>query len=325
MVPQLTLLAILTGFVVDSILGDPAGLPHPICLIGRCIAFCEKALRKRFPQTSRGAFAAGCAMTVFIVLLSGAVPFCILYFCLFVNVWLYFGVCCVMCWQIFAARCLEKEAKKVLACLEREDLAAAKKQVGMLVGRNTEDLTETQVIKAAVETVAENTSDGVIAPLFWMMLGGPVAGFVYKAINTMDSMVGYKNEQYLHFGRCAAKLDDAANYIPARLSALGMITAAALTGFDGRNAARIWKRDRRKLSSPNSAQTESVCAGALHIQLGGSVRYFGKLYDKPFLGDPDRPVEREDISRSCRIMYGTSLFLLAALELIGLSIVFFRG
>jgi len=325
MVPQLTLLAIITGFVIDCILGDPAELPHPVCLIGRCIAFCEKALRKRFPQTDRGAFAAGCAMTAIIVLLSGAVPFGILYFCLFVNIWLYFGVCSVMCWQLFAARCLEKEAKKVLSCLESEDLEAARKQVGMLVGRDTEDLTETQVIKAAVETVAENTSDGVIAPLFWMMLGGPVAGFVYKAINTMDSMVGYKNEQYLHFGRCAAKLDDAVNYIPARLSALGMITAAALTDFDGRNASRIWKRDRKKLASPNSAQTESVCAGALHIQLGGSVRYFGKLYDKPLLGDPDRPVEREDISRSCRLMYVTSIFLLAALELIGLSIVFFRG
>ena len=325
MVPKLTLLAILAGFVIDCILGDPAGLPHPVCLFGRYIAFFEKVLRRRFPQTDRGAFAAGCAMTAIVVLLSGAVPFGILYLCRLVNVWLYFGVCCVMCWQIFAARCLEKETKKVLACLEREDLAAARKQVGLLVGRNTEDLTETQVIKAAVETVAENTSDGVIAPLFWMMLGGPVTGFVYKAINTMDSMVGYKNEQYLYFGRCAAKLDDAANYIPARLSALGMITAAALTGFDGRNAARIWKRDRRKHASPNSAQTESVCAGALHIQLGGSARYFGKLYDKSFLGDPDRPVEREDISRSCRLMYETSIFLLAVLELIGLSIAFFGG
>lgn len=325
MVFKLTLLAILAGFVIDGILGDPAGLPHPVCLIGRCIAFLEKVLRKRFPQTVHGAFMAGCEMTVIVVLLSGIVPICILYLCRLVSVWLYFGVCSVMCWQIFAARCLEIEAKKVQACLEREDLAAARKQVGMLVGRNTENLTETQVIKAAVETVAENTSDGVTAPLFWMMLGGPVAGFVYKAINTMDSMVGYKNEQYLYFGRCAAKLDDAANYIPARLSALGMILAAALTGFDGRHAARIWKRDRRKHASPNSAQTESVCAGAMHIQLGGSARYFGKLYDKPFLGDPDRPVERADISRSCRLMYITSILLLAAFELIGLSIAIFGG
>lgn len=325
MVPKLTLLAILAGFVIDCFLGDPAGLPHPVCLIGRCISFLENALRKRFAQTDRGAFFAGGAMAVFVTVLSGLVPFCLLYLCQLVSVWLYFGVCSVMCWQIFAARCLEKEAKKVLACLEREDITAARKQVGMLVGRNTETLTETQVIKATVETVAENTTDGVIAPLLWMMLGGPVGGFVYKAINTMDSMVGYRNERYLYFGRFAARLDDIANYIPARLAALGMILIATLAGFDGRNAARIWKRDRRKHASPNSAQTESVCAGALHIQLGGSARYFGKLYDKPFLGDPDRPVTRADISRSCRLMYTTSMFLLAALEAIGLSILFFGG
>lgn len=325
MLVKFTLLAILTGFVIDCILGDPAKLPHPVRVIGGCISFFERVLRGIFPKTDRGAFAAGSVMTVLVALLSGAVPFGILYLCRLISIWLYFGVCCIMCWQIFAARCLEKEAKKVLACLEREDLAAARNQVGMLVGRNTEDLTEAQVIKATVETVAENTSDGVVAPLFWMMLGGPVAGFVYKAINTMDSMVGYKNEKYLYFGRFAAKLDDAANYIPARLSALGMIAAAALVGYDGKNAARIWKRDRRKHASPNSAQTESVCAGALHIQLGGRARYFGKLCEKPFLGDSDRPVEPKDISRSCRLMYGTGLFLLILFELIGLSIVFFRG
>ncbi|MEA4929092.1 MAG: adenosylcobinamide-phosphate synthase CbiB [Candidatus Limiplasma sp.] len=325
MVVKLTLLAIIAGFIIDCFLGDPTGLPHPVCLIGRCIAFLEKALRRRFPRTERGAFAAGCVMTVIVVLLSAAVPFCILYLCRLVSVWLYFGVSGVMCWQIFAARCLAQEAKKVLACLAREDLVVARKQVGMLVGRDTQDLTQAQVIKAAVETVAENTTDGVVAPLFWMILGGPVAGFVYKAINTMDSMVGYRNEKYLYFGRCAAKLDDAANYIPARLSALGMILAAALSGFDGRNAAKIWKRDRRKHASPNSAQTESVCAGALHIQLGGSAHYFGKLHDKPFLGDADRPAEREDISRCCRLMYITSILLLAAFEMIGLSIAFIGG
>lgn len=322
---KLTMLAILVGFVMDCILGDPAKLPHPVCLIGKCISVFEKALRKRFSQTERGAVAAGRMMVVLIVLLSGAAPFGILYLCRRVSPWLYFVVCCIMSWQILAAKCLKTEAEKVRACLERGDLAAARKQVGMLVGRNTESLTGMQIVKAAVETVAENTSDGVIAPLFWMILGGPVAGFVYKAINTMDSMVGYKNDQYLYFGRCAAKLDDAANYIPARLSGLGMIAAAALIGFDGRNAARIWKRDRRKHASPNSAQTESACAGALHLQLGGSACYFGKLHEKPFIGDPDRTAEPEDISRSCRLMYGTSLFLLAALELAGLGIVFLAG
>lgn len=322
---RFTMLAVLAGFVLDCILGDPAALPHPVCLIGRCISVLEKSLRGCFPKTEHGTIAAGGVMAVMVVLLSGAVPLGILYLCGRISPWLYFAVCCIMSWQILAAKCLKTEAEKVHACLARGDLIAARRQVGMLVGRNTENLTEAQIIKAAVETVAENTSDGVIAPLFWMMLGGPAAGFVYKAINTMDSMVGYKNEKYLYFGRCAAKLDDAANYIPARLAGLGMIAAAALTGFDGRNAARIWKRDRRKHASPNSAQTESACAGALHIQLGGSAVYFGKRCDKPFLGDPDRLVDPEDISRSCRLMYGTSVLLLAVFELIGLGIGLLEG
>ena len=208
--------------------------------------------------------------------------------------------------------------------LEQDGLAAARTQVGMLVGRDTDRLNEEQVLRATVETVAENTSDGVIAPLFWMMLGGPVGGFFYKAINTMDSMVGYKNDKYLYFGRWAAKLDDIVNYIPARLSALGMILSAALLGYDGKNAARIWKRDRRKHASPNSAQTESVCAGALHIQLGGAASYFGQVHDKPTLGDPDRPIERADVSRSCRLMYGTSVFWLLVFEALSLCL-FFLG
>lgn len=179
-----------------------------------------------------------------------------------------------------------------------------------MVGRDTAELSETAVIKATVETVAENTGDGVIAPLFWMVIGGPVLGFAYKAINTMDSMVGYKNDKYLYFGRCAAKLDDVVNYIPARLTALGMMAVASLLGFDSKNALRIWKRDKRKHASVNSAQTESTCAGALHIELAGNAYYFGKLYEKPFIGDSDRPIEREDIDRSCRLMYGVSVFLL---------------
>lgn len=322
---ELTLSAMLAGFVMDCFLGDPVALPHPVSLIGVCISFLERLLRELFPKTDRGAAAAGCVMVILVVLLSGLVPFVILYFCSRISPWLCFAVCCIMSWQIIAAKCLKTEAEKVRACLARGDLAAARKQVGMLVGRNTEYLTEAQVIKAAVETVAENTSDGVTAPLFWMALGGPAAGFVYKAINTMDSMVGYKNDEYLYFGRCAAKLDDAANFIPSRLSALCMIAAAGLSGFDGKNAWRIWKRDRRKHASPNSAQTESVCAGALHVQLGGNAFYFGKLFEKPFLGDADRPVEQEDISRSCRLMYAASIFLLAVLELIGLGAICLRG
>ena len=181
-----------------------------------------------------------------------------------------------------------------------------------------DDLTEEQVVKAAVETVAENASDGVIAPMFWMLLFGPIGGFVYKAVNTMYSVVGYKNDKYINFGRFSAKLDDVFNFVPSRISALAMIGAAYIGGFDGNNAARIWKRDRRNHSSPNSAQTESACAGALGVQLGGNAYYFGKLYEKPTMGDPDRKIEGEDINRACRLMYIASIICLCALELIGL-------
>ena len=314
--------AVLVGFLIDCLVGDPAALPHPIVLIGKGIAALERLLRARFPATPEGERAAGRILVVCMLLLSAVIPAAILWICFRINRWLCFAVCCIMSWQIFAAKCLKQEAQKVQRCLDAGDLPAARRQVSMLVGRDTEQLTETQVAKAAIETVAENTSDGVIAPLFYMMLGGPVLGFVYKAINTMDSMLGYKNEKYIHFGRCAARTDDVANYIPARLSALGMIAAAPLTGFDGKNAARIWRRDRRKHASPNSAQTESVCAGALHIQLAGNAYYFGKLYEKPFIGDPDRAVEPADISRTCRLMYGTSILLLAVFEAVGFLILY---
>ena len=314
--------AVLVGFLMDCLLGDPAGLPHPIVLIGKGIAALERALRPRFPATPEGERAAGRLLVVCMLVLSAVVPAAILAVCWLISRWLCFAVCCVMSWQIFAAKCLKQEALKVQKCLDAGDLPAARTQVGMLVGRDTAELTETQVAKAAIETVAENTSDGVIAPMLYLLIGGPVLGFLYKAINTMDSMLGYKNEKYLNFGRCAALVDDVANFIPARLSALGMIAAAALTGFDAKNAARIWRRDRRRHASPNSAQTESVCAGALHIQLAGNAYYFGKLYEKPFLGDPDRPVEAADIARSCKLMYGTSIFLLVVLEAVGFAILY---
>ena len=317
----ITLASILAGFGMDCLLGDPVwALPHPVVLIGRLISASEKTLRRCFPKTPRGELAAGAVMALSIPIISAAVSFCILYFCCRIHPLLYFAACTLMCWQIFAARCLQQEAAKVVQCLEQEGLSAARTQVGMLVGRDTDQLSEEQVLKAAVETVAENTSDGVIAPMFWMMLGGPVGGFFYKAVNTMDSMTGYRNEKYLFFGRFAARLDDIVNFLPARLSALGMIFSAALLGFDARGAAHIWKRDRSKHASPNAGQTESVCAGALHIRLGGPASYFGIMHDKPFLGDPDRPIERADVARSCRLMYGTSLFWLIIFEILSLLI-----
>ena len=250
-------------------------------------------------------------MALLVPLVSAGAGLLLLYLAWRVHPWAYFAVSAFLCWQCFAARCLMTEAKKVVTCLETQGLAAGRRQVAMLVGRDTENLSEEQVIKAAVETVAENTSDGVVAPLLWMVLFGAAGGLLYKAINTMDSMVGYKNEKYLHFGRAAAKLDDGANYIPARLSALAMIGAAFLLKLDGRGAWRVWRRDRRNHASPNSAQTESACAGALGVRLGGDASYFGQLYKKPTIGDPRRPIERADVHRVCNLMYGTSGLLLA--------------
>ena len=221
-----------------------------------------------------------------------------------------------MCYQILAVKSLKTESMKVYAELKRGSLAGARQKVSMIVGRDTEDLSEEQVAKAAVETVAENTSDGTVAPLLFMAVGGAPLGFLYKGINTLDSMVGYKNEVYLFFGRFSAKLDDAANFIPARVSAFLMIGASVLLGMDFRNAWRIFRRDRFNHASPNSAQTEAVCAGALDIQLAGDAYYFGKLYPKKTIGDRLRAIRYEDIASANRLLYGTAaLCLLVSLTL----------
>ena len=311
-----TALSVFAGFLLDCLLGDPLSAAHPVVLMGKLISFLEKKLRSRFPKTPQGERTAGTIMALLVPLVSAGAGLLLLYLAWRVHPWAYFAVSAFLCWQCFAARCLMTEAKKVVTCLETQGLAAGRRQVAMLVGRDTENLSEEQVIKAAVETVAENTSDGVVAPLLWMVLFGAAGGLLYKAINTMDSMVGYKNDRYLHFGRAAAKLDDGANYIPARLSALAMIGAAFLLKLDGRGAWRVWRRDRRNHASPNSAQTESACAGALGVRLGGDASYFGQLYKKPTIGDPRRPIERADVHRACNLMYGTSSLLLAAYGLL---------
>ena len=307
----LTALSVFAGFGLDCLLGDPLSRLHPVVLMGKLISLFEKQLRPRFPQTPPGERTAGTIMALAVPLISTGAGLLLLYLAWRVHPWAYCAVSAFLCWQCFAARCLMTEAKKVVTCLEKEGLSAGRRQVGMLVGRDTDSLTEPQVVKAAVETVAENTSDGVVAPLFWMVLFGAAGGLFYKAVNTMDSMVGYKNDRYLHFGRCAAKFDDVVNYVPARLSALAMIGAAFLLRLDGKGALRVWRRDRRNHASPNSAQTESACAGALGVQLGGNASYFGKLHEKPTIGDPLRPIERADVARACILMYGTNLLLLA--------------
>ena len=308
---MMTVWAVLGGFVLDALFGDPAWLPHPVVYMGKAISKLEKFLRPRLPKTPQGE------------LLGGA----IVAFCLPVGTFLLTGLVCwgaarlhpllglavqmFWCGQALAARGLAQESTNVYKELKKPDLPGARKAVSRIVGRDTAELTAEGVTKAAVETVAENASDGVIAPLLYMLIGGAPLALTYKAINTMDSMLGYKNEKYLYFGRVPAKLDDVANYIPSRLAGLLWVAAAALTGNSARGAWKIWRRDRRRHASPNSAQTESACAGALGVQLAGPAYYFGQYYPKLTIGDALRPIEPEDILRANRMMYTESILALA--------------
>ena len=308
---MMTVWAVLGGFVLDALFGDPAWLPHPVVYMGKAISKLEKFLRPRLPKTPQGE------------LLGGA----IVAFCLPVGTFLLTGLVCwgatrlhpllglavqmFWCGQALAARGLVQESTNVYKELKKPDLPGARKAVSRIVGRDTAELTAEGVTKAAVETVAENASDGVIAPLLYMLIGGAPLALTYKAINTMDSMLGYKNEKYLYFGRIPAKLDDAANYLPSRLAALLWVAAAAFTHNDAKGAWKIWRRDRRNHASPNSAQTESACAGALGVQLAGPAYYFGEYYAKPTIGDALRPIEPEDILRANQMMYVASSFALA--------------
>ena len=307
---MLHLAAIIAGFILDLIFGDPHWLPHPICLIGNLIGFIERNLRPRL-EPNKGALLLGGALMVIIVLvISFVVPMAILLAAGMVSPWLAFALETLMCYQIFATKCLRDESMKVYIALHNHDLADARVKLSWIVGRDTQNLDEEEITKGAVETVAENTADGIIAPMFYMFLGGVPLAFLYKGINTMDSMVGYKNDKFLYFGRCAAKLDDLANLLPARITGLVMIGAAFVLGLDGKNAWKSFWRDRYNHLSPNSAMTESVTAGALNIQLGGDHFYFGKLVHKDTIGDDIRPVCPEDIVKTNRLLYMTAVLCL---------------
>lgn len=314
-----SMIALTIGFALDLIFGDPHWMPHPICLIGTMISKGETLIRKALPKTSKGELTGGVLLVIIIVTISTTVPFAILWAAGELHILLRIGVEAVMCYQILSVKALKTESMKVYQKLIQEDLAGARKMVAMIVGRDVQNLNMEQITKATVETVAENTSDGTVAPLLFMAFGGAPLGFFYKAINTMDSMIGYKNDQYFYFGKFAAKLDDFVNYIPARISAYLMILASCLLKLDHRNARLIFKRDRYNHASPNSAQTESVCAGALDIQLAGDAYYFGKLYPKKTIGDPLRPISYHDICLANRLLYGTA-YLTFALCIIGMGV-----
>ena len=303
--------AVLGGFVLDTLFGDPPWLPHPVVLMGKAISALEKRLRARLPQTPQGELLGGAVVAFTLPLGTFLLTSLVCLGAAKLSPWLGLAVQMFWCGQALAAKGLAQESTNVYRALIKPDLPAARKAVSRIVGRDTQNLTLEGVTKAAVETVAENASDGVIAPLLYMLLGGAPLALTYKAINTMDSMLGYKNEKYLYFGRAAAKLDDAANYLPSRLAGLLWCAAAALTGNSPKGAWRIWRRDRRCHASPNSAQTESACAGALGVQLAGPAYYFGEYYAKPTIGDPLRPIEPEDIRRANRMMYAESVLALA--------------
>lgn len=320
--------AFIAGFVLDLLIGDPHFIPHPVRLIGSFISFLDKRLNcdagyniseKKLNLIK---YKRGMLLAFIVIFATFAMSVIIIVAAYSIN--LYAGVIAeaVMTWQILATKCLRVESMRVYDALRTDGVDAGRRAVSMIVGRDTSVLDAAGVTRAAVETIAENTSDGVIAPMLYTAIGGPVLGFVYKAVNTMDSMLGYKNDKYMYFGRFAARLDDVVNFIPARISAYLMIAAAFIGGrhFDGKNAYHIFKRDRFNHASPNSAQTESVCAGALRVQLAGDAVYFGKLVKKKYIGDGLREIEYEDIKRANRLMYITA-FLCELLSVAVMSLV----
>lgn len=320
--------AFIAGFVLDLLIGDPHFIPHPVRLIGSLISFLDKRLNcddgyniseKKINLIK---YKRGMLLAFTVIFATFAISVIIIVAAYSIN--LYAGVIAeaVMTWQILATKCLRVESMRVYDALRTDGVDAGRRAVSMIVGRDTSVLDAAGVTRAAVETIAENTSDGVIAPMLYTAIGGPVLGFVYKAVNTMDSMLGYKNDKYMYFGRFAARLDDVVNFIPARISAYLMIAASFIGGrqFDGKNAYRIFKRDRFNHASPNSAQTESVCAGALRVQLAGDAVYFGMLVKKKYIGDGLREIEYEDIKRANRLMYITA-FLCELLSVAVMSLV----
>ena len=304
------LAALIVGYGLDLLLGDPSFLYHPIRVIGNLIALLEKWLRKVFPKTPNGELAGGVFLVILVCLAGYGVPALLLFAAFKIHPVIGFLLEVLWCWQIPATKCLKDESMKVYDALESGDLAASRRAVSMIVGRDTDRLDDAAVTRAAVETVAENTSDGVVAPLLFLAIGGAPLGFFYKAVNTMDSMLGYVEPPYKNIGLVPAKADDVVNYIPARLSALLMLAAGGLMGLDTAAGWRIFRRDRRKHASPNSAQTESVCAGLLGVRLAGDAWYHGVLHKKEYIGDATREITHEDIPRVCHLMTVTAILTL---------------
>lgn len=312
------LIMVVAGFWVDLLLGDPHSWPHPVKVMGRLIYY----LTNKFNQPAYSSHQKrwlGLMTWIITVGLSGIIIYFILYFCRF-NQLLYLLVGTYFSYTCISTQQLAIEARKVIKLLQKNDLALARQQLAMIVGRDTKNLNREEILKATIETVAENTSDGVIAPLCYLMLGGPTLGIIYKSINTLDSMIGYNNEKYRDFGRFAAKCDDLVNYLPARITWLLLIISGWILQGDVHEAWLVGKRDCKKHLSPNSAFPEAVVAGMLHLQLGGPHYYFGKLVNKPYIGDDFQVmVNVNHLKKTITMLYVTAiiaLIILAGLRLI---------
>ncbi|MBC1663075.1 cobalamin biosynthesis protein [Listeria welshimeri] len=297
----MTLLFYTASFILDCLLGDPYSWPHPIKAIGNWIQLLTNILRKNFHGKSL--YFAGGVLFLLTVGLTGVLTWFILMLSAKIAFWLYAAFFVYFSYTTLAMTCLAKEAWKIQRTLSSGDLVAARVQVGMIVGRDTENLTAEQISKATIETVAENTADGVIAPLFYLFIGGPVLALMYKAVNTLDSMVGYKNEKYRAIGFVSAKMDDIANFIPARLSWFFLVIASFILRYDGRASWVIGLRDRKNHTSPNCAYPEGAVAGALGITLGGTHEYFGETVVKPTIGSGTKPVTQKEISQTIHLLY----------------------
>ena len=316
---------IIAAFILDLIIGDPQNPYHPIRLIGNAISLGLRLYKKARIKSPALQFLMGLALTLLIVGLSYTLTRLIIWGFSSLNYWLGLILEAVICYFLIAARALKDESMKVCRSLNAGDIEAARKNLSLIVGRDTQNLSKPDIAKAAVETVAENLSDGVIAPLIFIFIGGAPLGMAYKAINTLDSMLGYRNDEFEYLGKFPARLDDAVNIIPARVSALLMILGSIFLGMDVKGAARIYIRDRYKHKSPNSGHTESVCAGALGLSLGGANYYHGILVNKPSIGDDLHEPMPEHIISANRLMYAATISAVVLLTASSIIFTVFKG
>jgi cobalamin biosynthesis protein cobD len=304
------------AYVLDLIFGDPQNVVHPVQVIGKIISAGEKVLlRKKYK------FLAGAVLNIFTVSITYTLMYLI---SKSVKISVFFMIIEIyLMYTIFSINSLAREGNRVYRILKEGDIEKARKDLSYLVSRDTEMMDEKMIIRSTMETISENTVDGIVAPMFYMFLGGMPLAMAYKAINTLDSMVGYKNEKYMDFGKFSAKVDDAVNFIPARITGILIVLASMILGYNYKNSLKIFIRDRKNHSSPNSAHSEASVAGALGVQFGGKVSYFGKEIDKPTIGDKTKEFELEDIRKNIRIMYVTSFLSLVIFSLIFTGAYFF--